>query len=88
MSTQAEVLDYGRFQVAQPIAVQVYVIILPDFPAFAIALQVFVALPFSLPFVLTFIHICRFFLYRLIQGPRHRFVFVEHQLPCDGPPIA
>ena len=73
---------------AQPIAALEYVIALLDFPAFVIALQAFVALPFFLPFVLTFIHICRFFLYRLIQGPRHRCVFVEHQLLCDGPPIA
>ena len=91
MSKLAKVLNYGRFQVGQPIAVPVIVqlvIMLPDFPAFVIALQVFEVPPFFLPFVLTFIHICRFFLYRLILGPRHRSVYVKHQLLCDEPPIA
>ena len=90
-STLAKVLNYDRLQEAQPRAAPVIcqlLIIMPDFPAFVIALQVFVALPFFLPFVLTFIHICRFFLYRLILGPRHRFAYVEHQLLYDEPPIA
>ena len=90
-STLAKVLNYDRLQEAQPRAKLVIcqlLIIMPDFPAFVIALQVFVALPFFLPFVLTFIHICRFFLYRLILGPRHRSVYVKHQLLCDEPPIA
>ena len=76
---------------AQPIAAPVichYVINWLDFPAFVIVLQVFAALPFFLPFVLTFIHICRFFLYRLILGPRHRSVYVKHQPLYDELPVA
>ena len=90
-STPAKVLNYDRLQEAQPRATLVIcqlLIIMPDFPAFVIVLQVGVASLIFLPFVPTFIHICRFFLYRLIRGPRHRFAYVKHQLLYGEPPIA
>ena len=94
MSTLVKVLahdlSYGRFQVAQPRAARViyqYVITHPDFPAFVIVLLVGVASLFFLPSVLTFIHICRFFLCRLIQELRHRSTYVGHQPPYDEPRV-